>query len=82
VRAAGDTCQIVRFPYSHNERAVTDAEPIGLMKFLIDGKRRLIGAHIAGTASAASGSAALESWCFLVPDVCGEPCCGPERAGG
>ena len=48
VRAAGDTCQIVRFPYSHNERAVTDAEPIGLMKFLIDGKRRLIGAHIAG----------------------------------
>jgi len=48
VRAAGDTCQIVRFPYSHNERAVTDAEPVGLMKFLIDGKRRLIGAHIAG----------------------------------
>ncbi|MGH3875008.1 MAG: FAD-dependent oxidoreductase [Pseudonocardiaceae bacterium] len=47
-RAAGDTCQIVRFPYSHNERAVTDAEPVGLMKFLIDGKRRLIGAHIAG----------------------------------
>ncbi|MGH3838142.1 MAG: dihydrolipoyl dehydrogenase family protein [Pseudonocardiaceae bacterium] len=48
VRAAGDTCEIVRFPYSHNERAVTDAEPVGLMKFLIDGKRRLIGAHIAG----------------------------------
>ncbi|MGH3875005.1 MAG: hypothetical protein ACRDSR_26505 [Pseudonocardiaceae bacterium] len=34
----------MRFPYSHNEHA----EPIGLMKFLIDGKRRLIGAHIAG----------------------------------
>jgi pyruvate/2-oxoglutarate dehydrogenase complex dihydrolipoamide dehydrogenase (E3) component len=48
VRAAGDTYEIVRFPYSHNERAVTDAEPVGLMKFLIDGKRRLIGAHIAG----------------------------------
>ncbi|MGH3897021.1 MAG: dihydrolipoyl dehydrogenase family protein [Pseudonocardiaceae bacterium] len=48
VRAAGDSCEIVRFPYSHNERAVTDAEPVGLMKFLIDGKRRLIGAHIAG----------------------------------
>ncbi len=48
LRAAGDTCEIVRFPYSHNERAVTDAEPVGLMKFLIDGKRRLIGAHIAG----------------------------------
>ncbi len=47
-RAAGDTFQVVRFPYSHNERAVTDAEPVGLMKFLIDGKRRLIGAHIAG----------------------------------
>jgi pyruvate/2-oxoglutarate dehydrogenase complex dihydrolipoamide dehydrogenase (E3) component len=48
VRTAGDTCEIVRFPYSHNERAVTDAEPVGLMKFLIDGKRRLLGAHIAG----------------------------------
>ncbi|MGH3944199.1 MAG: dihydrolipoyl dehydrogenase family protein, partial [Pseudonocardiaceae bacterium] len=48
VRAAGDSCEIVRFPYSRNERAVTDAEPVGLMKFLIDGKRRLIGAHIAG----------------------------------
>jgi pyruvate/2-oxoglutarate dehydrogenase complex dihydrolipoamide dehydrogenase (E3) component len=47
-RAAGDTFEVVRFPYSHNERAVTDAEPVGLMKFLIDGKRRLIGAHIAG----------------------------------
>jgi pyruvate/2-oxoglutarate dehydrogenase complex dihydrolipoamide dehydrogenase (E3) component len=48
VRAAGGTCEIIRFPYSHNERAVTDASPVGLMKFLIDGKRRLIGAHIAG----------------------------------
>jgi pyruvate/2-oxoglutarate dehydrogenase complex dihydrolipoamide dehydrogenase (E3) component len=48
VRTAGDTCDVIRFPYRHNERAVTDAEPVGLMKFLIDGKRRLIGAHIAG----------------------------------
>ncbi|MGH3550720.1 MAG: dihydrolipoyl dehydrogenase family protein, partial [Pseudonocardiaceae bacterium] len=47
-RAAGDTCDVIRFPYSHNERAVTDAEPVGLMKFLVDSKRRLIGAHIAG----------------------------------
>lgn len=47
-RAAGVTCDVVRFPYSHNERAVTDAEPVGMMKFLIDGKRRLIGAHIGG----------------------------------
>ncbi|MGB9278691.1 MAG: FAD-dependent oxidoreductase [Pseudonocardiaceae bacterium] len=48
LRAAGDTCDIIRFPYTHNERAVTDAEPVGLMKFLIDDKRRLVGAHIAG----------------------------------
>ncbi len=48
IRAAGDTCEIIRFPYTHNERAVTDAETVGLMKFLIDGKRRLLGAHIAG----------------------------------
>jgi pyruvate/2-oxoglutarate dehydrogenase complex dihydrolipoamide dehydrogenase (E3) component len=48
VRAAGDTCEVIRFPYSHNERAVTDAEPVGLMKFLINSRRRLIGAHIAG----------------------------------
>lgn len=47
-QAAGDTYDVIRFPYSHNERAVTDAEPVGLMKFLIDGKRRFIGAHIAG----------------------------------
>jgi pyruvate/2-oxoglutarate dehydrogenase complex dihydrolipoamide dehydrogenase (E3) component len=48
IRAAGDTCEVIRFPYSHNERAVTEAETVGLMKFLIDGKRRLSGAHIAG----------------------------------
>jgi pyruvate/2-oxoglutarate dehydrogenase complex dihydrolipoamide dehydrogenase (E3) component len=48
IRAAGGTCEVIRFPYSHNERAVTDAEPAGLMKFLIDDKRRFIGAHIAG----------------------------------
>jgi pyruvate/2-oxoglutarate dehydrogenase complex dihydrolipoamide dehydrogenase (E3) component len=48
VRASGDTCEVIRFPYSHNERAVTEAQTVGLMKFLIDGKRRLIGAHIAG----------------------------------
>jgi mercuric reductase len=27
---------------------MTDAEPFGLMKFLVDRKRRLLGAHIAG----------------------------------
>jgi pyruvate/2-oxoglutarate dehydrogenase complex dihydrolipoamide dehydrogenase (E3) component len=48
VHAAGDTYDVIRFPYNHNERAVTDAEPAGLMKFLIDGKRRFIGVHIAG----------------------------------
>ena len=48
ILAAGGTCEVIRFPYSHNERAVTDAEPVGLMKFLIDNKRRFIGAHIAG----------------------------------
>jgi pyruvate/2-oxoglutarate dehydrogenase complex dihydrolipoamide dehydrogenase (E3) component len=48
IKASGDTCEVIRFPYSHNERAVTEAETVGLMKFLIDGKRRLIGAHIAG----------------------------------
>jgi pyruvate/2-oxoglutarate dehydrogenase complex dihydrolipoamide dehydrogenase (E3) component len=48
VRAAGTTCEVIRFPYTHNERAVTDAETVGLMKFVINGKRRLIGAHIVG----------------------------------
>jgi pyruvate/2-oxoglutarate dehydrogenase complex dihydrolipoamide dehydrogenase (E3) component len=48
VRASGNNCEVIRFPYSHNERAVTEAQTAGLMKFLIDGKRRLIGAHIAG----------------------------------
>lgn len=51
IAATGDTCEVIRFPYSHNERAVTEAGTVGLMKFLIDGKRRLIGAHIAGHAA-------------------------------
>ncbi|HEX6403843.1 MAG TPA: FAD-dependent oxidoreductase [Pseudonocardiaceae bacterium] len=50
-RAAGDTYEVIRFPYSHNERAVTEGETVGLMKFLINTKRRLIGAHIAGHAA-------------------------------
>jgi pyruvate/2-oxoglutarate dehydrogenase complex dihydrolipoamide dehydrogenase (E3) component len=50
-RAAGDPHEVIRFPYSHNERAVTEAETVGLMKFLINSKRRLIGAHIAGHAA-------------------------------
>jgi pyruvate/2-oxoglutarate dehydrogenase complex dihydrolipoamide dehydrogenase (E3) component len=48
VQRAGQRCAVIRFPYRHSERAVTDAEPGGLMKFLVGGKRRLIGAHIAG----------------------------------
>ncbi len=48
LREAGTGFDVVRFPYSRNERAVTDAEPFGLMKFLVDRKRRLLGAHIAG----------------------------------
>jgi len=40
--------QVVRMPYSHLERAITDEDTAGLMKFLIDGKRRFIGCHVAG----------------------------------
>jgi pyruvate/2-oxoglutarate dehydrogenase complex dihydrolipoamide dehydrogenase (E3) component len=46
--AAGLTFNVVRFPYTHNERAVTDQDPVGLMKFLVDDRRRLIGCHITG----------------------------------
>jgi len=45
---AGRECTIIRFPYSLLERAITDQDTVGLMKFLIDGKRRFIGCHIAG----------------------------------
>lgn len=45
---SGAKVTIVCFPYSHNERAVTDNEKVGLMKFLIDGKRHIVGCHIAG----------------------------------
>ncbi|MFN8558487.1 MAG: FAD-dependent oxidoreductase [Dehalococcoidia bacterium] len=45
---AGQKCSIVKFPYSHLERAVTDQDAEGLMKFLIDDKRRIIGCHIGG----------------------------------
>lgn len=50
-RAAGVTVKVVRFPYSRNERAVTDGEPYGLVKMLVDDRRRLAGAHIAGHAA-------------------------------
>jgi pyruvate/2-oxoglutarate dehydrogenase complex dihydrolipoamide dehydrogenase (E3) component len=44
-------CHVVTFPYAELERAVTDQDPVGLMKFIIDGKRRIIGCHIAGNAA-------------------------------
>ena len=45
---AGKEYNVVNIPYSTLERAVTDQDEEGLMKLLIDGKRRFIGAHIAG----------------------------------
>jgi pyruvate/2-oxoglutarate dehydrogenase complex dihydrolipoamide dehydrogenase (E3) component len=50
-RKTGKTCSVVKFPYSGLERAVTDQDPVGLMKFIIDDKRRIIGCHIAGNAA-------------------------------
>jgi len=50
-RDRGAECKVVRFPYTRNERAVTDGESYGLVKMLIDDKRRLIGAHIGGYAA-------------------------------
>jgi pyruvate/2-oxoglutarate dehydrogenase complex dihydrolipoamide dehydrogenase (E3) component len=47
-KKTGREHHIVRFPYSHHERAITDQEPVGLMKFLIDQRRRIAGCHIAG----------------------------------
>jgi hypothetical protein len=41
-----------RLRASGEDRAVTEAKTVGLMKFLIAGKRRLIGAHIAGHCAA------------------------------
>jgi pyruvate/2-oxoglutarate dehydrogenase complex dihydrolipoamide dehydrogenase (E3) component len=50
-RKSGKECNVVKFPYAELERAVTDQDPVGLMKFIIDGKRRVIGCHIAGNAA-------------------------------
>ena len=50
-RTAGRECHVVKFPYSMLERAITDQDTVGLMKFIIDGKRRIIGCHIAGAAA-------------------------------
>lgn len=49
--AQGRAHAVVRFPYDRVERAVTDADPVGLMKILIDDKRRIVGCHIAGANS-------------------------------
>ncbi len=46
--ATGAEVTIVRFPYAHNERAVTDNDHVGLMKFLIDDRRHIVGCHIVG----------------------------------
>lgn len=50
-KQAGREHHVVKFPYALLERALTDQDPVGLMKFLIDDKRRIIGCHIAGTAA-------------------------------
>ncbi|MHB8577081.1 MAG: dihydrolipoyl dehydrogenase family protein [Dehalococcoidia bacterium] len=47
-RKAGKPFSVVKFPYSALERAITDQDSVGLMKFLIDGKRRFVGCHVAG----------------------------------
>ena len=47
-KRTGKPCSIVKFPYSELERAVTDQDPVGLMKFIIDDRRRIMGCHIAG----------------------------------
>lgn len=50
-KKSGKECSVVRFPYAELERAVTDQDPVGLMKFIIDDKRRIIGCHMAGAAA-------------------------------
>jgi pyruvate/2-oxoglutarate dehydrogenase complex dihydrolipoamide dehydrogenase (E3) component len=50
-RRTGKPCSVVKFPYHELERAVTDQDPVGLMKFIIDDKRRIIGCHMAGNAA-------------------------------
>src|SRR5579875_2812174 len=48
-RARGKPFTVLRLPYARVERAVTDHDTTGLMKFIIDGRRRFLGCHIAGT---------------------------------
>ncbi|MGH2584038.1 MAG: dihydrolipoyl dehydrogenase family protein [Dehalococcoidia bacterium] len=50
-RRTGRKHHAVTFPYSMLERAVTDQDQTGLMKFIIDSRRRIIGCHIAGNAA-------------------------------
>ena len=50
-REAGKSWSVVRFPYTALERAITDQNPVGLMKFLIDDRRRIAGCHIAGASA-------------------------------
>ena len=50
-RAAGKPYHVIKLPYSELERAVTDQDAVGLMKFIIDDSRKIIGCHIAGAAA-------------------------------
>jgi len=47
-RAAGHRIEIVRSPMADNDRAVTEADPAGLIKLIVSG-RRLLGAGILAT---------------------------------
>lgn len=48
-RARGKPFTVLRLPYARVERAITDRDTAGLMKFIIDERRRFLGCHIAGT---------------------------------
>jgi pyruvate/2-oxoglutarate dehydrogenase complex dihydrolipoamide dehydrogenase (E3) component len=50
-KASGQSCDVVKFPYALLDRAITDQEPSGLIKFLIDSRRRIIGCHVAGSSA-------------------------------
>ena len=50
-KKAGGEYSVVKFPYTELERAITDQDAVGLMKFIIDGKRRIVGCHMAGAAA-------------------------------
>jgi pyruvate/2-oxoglutarate dehydrogenase complex dihydrolipoamide dehydrogenase (E3) component len=68
-RTQGDDLHVHRFNFDHVDRALTEGEPGGFIKVVVDGEDRVLGAHIIGH----NAGEALGEWVLAMehPRRCG-----------